>query len=61
MPTARGNSGGSAANVYPDKDTNSTLNFPGAQHPLSSPLRFNGGEWYVKAGFDYYAKFDYRF
>jgi iron complex outermembrane receptor protein len=38
---------------YPDKETNSTLNFLGAQYPLSSPFGFNGGEWYVKAVYQF--------
>lgn len=38
---------------YPDKETNSTLNFLGAQYPLSSPFGFNGGEWYVKATYEF--------
>lgn len=38
---------------YPDKETNSTLNFLGAQYPLSSPFGFNGGEWYVKASYEF--------
>jgi len=38
---------------YPDKETNSTLNFLGAQYPLSSPFGFSGGEYYVKLGFEF--------
>ncbi|HJW47541.1 MAG TPA: TonB-dependent receptor [Lysobacter sp.] len=38
---------------YPDKQPNSVLNFLGAQYPLSSPYGFNGGEWYVKVGFQF--------
>jgi iron complex outermembrane receptor protein len=38
---------------YPDKETNSTLNFLGAQYPLSSPFGFNGGEWYVKLSYEF--------
>ena len=38
---------------YPDKQPNSVLNFLGAQYPLSSPYGFNGGEWYVKVGFEF--------
>ncbi|MFC5576976.1 TonB-dependent receptor plug domain-containing protein [Lysobacter niabensis] len=38
---------------YPDKQSNSVLNFLGAQYPLSSPYGFNGGEWYVKVGFEF--------
>lgn len=38
---------------YPDKQSNSVLNFLGAQYPLSSPYGFNGGEWYAKVGFEF--------
>ncbi|MBF6025266.1 TonB-dependent receptor plug domain-containing protein [Lysobacter niastensis] len=38
---------------YPDKETNGTLNFLGAQYPLSSPFGFNGGEWYVKMSYEF--------
>ncbi len=38
---------------YPDKQTNGTLNFLGAQYPLSSPYGFNGGEWYARVGFEF--------
>jgi iron complex outermembrane receptor protein len=38
---------------YPDKQSNGVLNFLGAQYPLSSPYGFNGGEWYVKVGFEF--------
>lgn len=45
--------GNNIFDTYPDKETNSTLNFLGAQYPLSSPFGFNGGEWYVKVGFEF--------
>ncbi|BDU18335.1 TonB-dependent receptor plug domain-containing protein [Lysobacter auxotrophicus] len=38
---------------YPDRETNSTLTFLGAKYPLSSPFGFNGGEWYVKASYEF--------
>lgn len=38
---------------YPDRETNSTLTFLGAKYPLSSPFGFNGGEWYVKASYQF--------
>ncbi|GAB3358928.1 TonB-dependent receptor plug domain-containing protein [Lysobacter tyrosinilyticus] len=38
---------------YPDKQTNGVLNFLGAQYPLSSPYGFNGGEYYVRVGFEF--------
>ncbi|MFC3551306.1 TonB-dependent receptor plug domain-containing protein [Lysobacter cavernae] len=38
---------------YPDRETNSTLNFLGAKYPLSSPFGFNGGEWYVKVTYQF--------
>ena len=38
---------------YPDKETNSTMTFLGAQYPVSSPFGFNGGEWYVKATYEF--------
>ena len=38
---------------YPDRETNSTLTFLGAKYPLSSPFGFNGGEWYVRATYEF--------
>ncbi len=38
---------------FPDRETNSTLTFLGAKYPLSSPFGFNGGEWYVKATYEF--------
>ncbi|MET3931914.1 iron complex outermembrane receptor protein [Lysobacter sp. OAE881] len=38
---------------YPDRETNTTLTFLGAKYPLSSPFGFNGGEWYVKASYQF--------
>ena len=38
---------------YPDRETNSTLTFLGAKYPLSSPFGFNGGEWYIKANYQF--------
>lgn len=45
--------GNNIFDAYPDRETNSTLNFLGAQYPLSSPFGFNGGEWYAKVGFQF--------
>lgn len=45
--------GNNIFDTYPDKETNSTLNFLGAQYPLSSPFGFNGGEWYVRFGVNF--------
>lgn len=45
--------GNNIFDTYPDKETNTTLNFLGAQYPLSSPFGFNGGEWYVKAVYQF--------
>ncbi|HEY5782337.1 MAG TPA: TonB-dependent receptor, partial [Lysobacter sp.] len=45
--------GNNIFDTYPDKETNSTLNFLGAQYPLSSPFGFNGGEWYVKLSYEF--------
>lgn len=36
-----------------DRETNSTLNLLCARCPLSSPFGFNGGEWYLQAGFNF--------
>lgn len=38
---------------YPDRETNSTLNFLGVKYPVSSPFGFNGGEWYVKVAMQF--------
>ena len=45
--------GNNIFDTYPDKETNSTLTFLGAQYPLSSPFGFNGGEWYVKLSYEF--------
>ncbi|HEY1139588.1 MAG TPA: TonB-dependent receptor, partial [Lysobacter sp.] len=45
--------GNNIFDTYPDKQSNAILNFLGAQYPLSSPYGFNGGEWYVKVGFEF--------
>ena len=38
---------------YPDRETNSTLNFLGVKYPVSSPFGFNGGEWYVRVTYQF--------
>lgn len=46
--------GNNIFDTLPDRETNSTLNFLGLSHPLSSPFGFNGGEYYVKVAYDFW-------